>query len=240
MTTMTTARTWRDGDGRPADVCRVRDPRGDHWTPIEPGSDLFRCEENGSGARPWRMLLRDGPLVDAIADEGPADPNRLRCGVAYTHREQVGQFVLLTYVGIGCAGNPIVRSMRLDKYGEFPRSGRIRSGPRRPDRFQADYVVYRPCRWALECLAQATDTITFGHLGKVDACTKHAAEYRTWEAASDRDRHDEPEPDCWCPDTNRIQGPPVDYCPRCGNGPRRGTEFDHLRLAHDLPYLIEP
>lgn len=233
-----TVRSWKAGDLRPGDVHRVRDARGQHWVPIEPGSELFYCEENGQGARPWWLILRDGPVVDAIADEGPADPFRLRCGVAFTHRTEVGKFALLTYIGPGHTGEPVVRTMRLDKSGEFPRKGRVHSGPRRRDRFEADYIVYRPCRSALECLAQATVTIAYDHLGDVDACDAHAADHLAWDALPWTKRGHEPEPDCWCTDTHRANGEKVDYCPRCGSGPRRGTEFDTLRLAYDLPRPI--
>ncbi len=224
-------------DPRPTDVHRFRDVDGRHWSPIEPGGDWFHCEETDLGARYWTAILSRGPLGDAAVVDGvPLDPYRLRCGVAFIHRTE-SRLVMLTDIA-----DDTVRYMRLDNRGEIPRSGRVRSGPRKRDTFARTYAVYRPCRWALECLAQATATIALSDtpgLGEVDACDEHAAEHRAWAAIPRNQRSNEPEPDCWCPDHMREFGDTVSYCPRCGSGTTRGTEVDPFKLAHDLPHFGE-
>lgn len=224
-------------DPRPAGVHRFRDVDGRHWSPIEPAGDWFRCEETDLGARYWTDILNRCPLGDAAEVDGvPLDPYRLRCGVAFTHRAE-RRLVMLTDIQ-----DDVVRYMRLDGKGEIPRSGRVRSGPRKRDAFARAYTVYQPCRWALECPAQATATIALSECsypGAVDACDQHAAEYRAWAGAPRNQRSTEPEPDCWCPDHMRDFGDQVDYCPRCGSGTGRGTEVDRFKLAHDLPHFGE-
>lgn len=93
---------------------------------------------------------------------------------------------------------------------------------------EAAFQLYMPCRWDLQCLQQRTVTVQLVGLGDVDACVEHAAEHLLWQRADPRRRGDEPTPDCWCTDTDRLNGMRQDYCPAHGTPHRRGTDIDIL------------
>lgn len=138
-----------------------------------------------------------------------------------------------------------VRVITVDAWGCKNQGARLRPVPAAD--LEARFHLYRPCRWMLDCLAQAT--VTIGHYtGDVDACTKHAAEYQKWLESIEGVMHanwdPEPEPECWCPDdvtTHETLGP-VKYCPQHGTPQRRGTNLGELVLPSGGagPVLVGP
>lgn len=125
-----------------------------------------------------------------------------------------------------------VHVIRVDEFGLVKAGSRWVPVP--PAKVEERFFPYRPCRWALECLAQATATI--GHSsGDIDACAGHAAEYQQWlnstkEITERRNWDEEPVPGCWCTDIDRETGFHQRYCPQHGTPQRRGTSMGELVL----------
>lgn len=165
----------------------------------------------------------------------PTDPARLAERVVFMYRltGQLVRPILVTdtriaYGHINEAGLWIHAGGATALTGLKPRWSPV-------DEFAALHVPYRPCRWTLDCPAQAVTTVTLDSVagGPLDACASHARDHRAWDREPRRDRGEEPLPDCMCPDGDgdRMY---VDYCPRHGTPAWRGIELDPGELL-DTP-----
>lgn len=156
--------------------------------------------------------------VSADAAAHATETPTIERGAVLLHRRQAGRLVLVDAVA-GQTGYVT----RIDGFGMKVKRTRSRS-PVPLSRLATEYQVYRPCRWSLQCLVQASATVKHS-TGDLDACAEHAAEHLEW-AAGDQ-RGSEPEPECWCPDiAMHIEQTP--YCPLCGTRKERGTELGDL------------
>lgn len=137
-------------------------------------------------------------------------------GAVLLHRLEPGRLVEVEFV-VGGKGYVT----RIDGDGMKVKGARRRS-PVALSRLAAAYQVYRPCRWELDCLVQATVALSHSS-GGIDACVGHAAAHLEWAAGDQRGY--EPEPDCWCTDTDEANGTTQSYCPVHGTPQERGTNL---------------
>lgn len=93
----------------------------------------------------------------------------------------------------------------------------------------------RPCRWVLDCDSPgAVVTIPHGTYGNIDACAKHAEDYRLGSSPLSAVNGMEADPECWCPDNDKKPGTRinVDYCPCHGRGRTRALSRDPSWADH--------
>lgn len=148
--------------------------------------------------------------------------------------------VLLSRTGHGLflvtyTGDNFIQGHTIDSHGLRPKKAQRRRLVRR-ERIVPDFQLYRPCRWDLDCLAQAGfGRIEHGSHGVIDSCADHAVEHVLWQAACEgvhvANWPYEPEPDCWCPDGDRGRVE-VEYCPAHGTPIERGTNLGTLLTAN--------
>lgn len=146
-------------------------------------------------------------------------------GTVLLDRRRPGRLVQVRY-----ATEARVSVITIDSMGFVKVRARLRPVP--VAEVDARFRVYRPCRWMLHCLVQAT--VTIGHsTGDIDVCAEHAVGYRKWLESIAGVIHanwdDEPEAQCFCPDdVGTSERLPVRYCPQHGTAERRGTELGDL------------
>lgn len=157
-------------------------------------------------------------------------------GQIHRHRT-TGRLVLVRYVSIRTVG-----TVHVD-YTGFRAKGARKSSPTPRALIVKDYELYRPCRWSLDCHAQAVDVVHHQDHGDIDVCAEHGAEHAEWRsqcAGLNRGRWpDEPNPDCDCPDGDGAGGRMVvEYCCTHGTPAQRGHEFDDS-LATNLAVFAQ-
>ena len=158
---------------------------------------------------------------------------------AWLHRREPGHLVQVAEY------QNSLHLLRIDSFGMPVRRARWLTTT--AARLTAGFEPYRPCRWTLDCLQQATTVIHHtAHadrdcgtaLGDVDVCETHAAEHHRWRSDNrGRPEHnwaEEPAPECMCTDTDHTNGTVQDYCPRHGTDEHRGTELPPALLAGPL------
>jgi hypothetical protein len=155
-------------------------------------------------------------------------------GQFHRHRT-TGRLVLVRYASIQTVG-----TVHVD-YTGFRVKGARKSSPTPRTLIVNEYELYRPCRWSLDCHAQAVDVVHHQDHGDIDVCAGCGAEHAEWRsqcAGLPRSRWPyEPNPDCDCPDGDDCRMV-VDYCCTHGTPEQRGHEFDSS-LAANLAVLAQ-
>lgn len=146
----------------------------------------------------------------------------IEAGAVLLHRKEPGRLIEVQYV-VG----ETAYVTRIDDWGVRVSRARRRM-PMALSRLAAEFQVYRPCRWSLDCLVQASVTVAHSS-GDIDACSAHAADQMAWTAGDQRGW--EPEPECWCPDGDKGRRFEQPYCPAHGTPLERGTNLGELLRA---------